>query len=157
MPKDTKPLGALKRLAEAQAKQGMMYGIQKLGLDTEGRQTILGMDPFNKSRTRAQVAKPGEVEKQIALLQKRAAVAKAKKDAAEEKKVFDELAELMAKAPLGSDEGPSTSEDRFRPTYERITNIPYEEVEGRGRKSRKSKKSKKGGKKTRKGGKTRRH
>lgn len=158
MPKDTKPLGALKRLAEAQAKQSAKYGIERLGLDTEGRQTIMGMDPYappKKLRDSELKKWSADVQKQMTLLQKRAEVAKAKKDTAEEKKVMDELAALMASAPLGSEEGPSTSEDRFRPTYERITNVPYEEVEGRGRrrKSRKSKKSKK----TRKGGKTRRH
>jgi hypothetical protein len=155
MPKESRPLGALKRLEEAQAKQGMMYGIQRLGLpDAEGRQTILGMDPYNKSRTRYQAAKPGEVEKQIALLQKQAAIAKAKKDTAAEKKVMDELSALMASAPMGAELGPPR-DPSFRADYERITNVPYEETIGRARKSRKGKK--KGGKKTRKGGKSRRH
>lgn len=161
MPKDTKPLGALKRLAETQAKQGMMYGIQKLGLDTEGRQTILGMDPYappKKLRESETKKWSADVQKQLDLLQKRAAVAKAKKDAAEEKKVMDELAALMAAAPLGSEMGPSTSESRFAPTYERITNIPYEDaISGQGRRKSRKGKGKKGGKKTRKGGKTRRH
>lgn len=159
MPKDTKAPGALKRLAEAQAKQSAMYGIERLGLDTEGRQTILGMDPYaqtKKLRSSETKKWSADVQKQIALLQKQAAVAKEKKDAAAEKKVMDELSALIAAAPLGEDLGP-VREGTFRADYERITNVPYEETIGRARKSRKGKKGKKGGKKTRKASKTRRH
>lgn len=161
MPKaPSEPLGALKRLAESKAKQSAMYGIERLGLpDAEGRQTILGMDPYAAvKKLRASETKkwPAEIEKQIERLKKQAEVAKAKKDSAAEKKVMDELSALMAAAPLGSDLGPPR-DPSFRSDYERITNVPYEETIGRARKSRKSKKGKKGGKKTRKGGKSRRH
>lgn len=163
MPKDVKVPGAVARLAEANAKLGMKYGIQRLGLpDAEGRQTILGMDPFNKPRkmrpmSDAQIEKERkDVQEQIKRLERQAEIARQKKDAAAEKKVMDELSALMAAAPLGEDLGP-VREGTFREDYERITNVPYEETIGRARKSRKSKKGKKGGKKTRKGGKTRRH
>lgn len=156
MPKDTKSPAAerLKALTEKKSAAFEEY----LGRLPPG--TSLNMaDPYaaSKKLRAAEVAKwPEESKKQLERLKRAAEAAKARKDAAEEKKVMDELSALMASAPLGTELGPPR-EGTFRTDYERITDVPYEEVVGRARKSRKSKKGKKGGKKTRKGGKTRRH
>lgn len=171
MPKDVKVPGAVARLAEASAKMGMKYGVQRLGLpDAEGRQTILGMDPFNKSRSSRPMSEAAfqkqskEVQEQIKRLERQAEVARQKKDAATEKKAIDEISALMAAAPLGAELGP-TRPGTFRAMAEEA-DIDYLDAIraaqnqpplGRARKSRKSKKSKKGGRKTRKAGKTRRH
>lgn len=127
----------------------------KLGIGEESRTKITSMDPLEKQRpariTQGQLDRDSaDFKRQMALLQKRADMERARGELAKEKKTMDELADLMSRAIPTSEQGPFRP-GSFAETYERVTNKPYPTG------ARRTRRSKKGGKKsrTRKGKKSR--